>query len=231
MGALFTGIIRAPMTSVVMIFEMTRDYAVIVPLMISNLISLFITSRLQPTPIYEALAEQDGIHLPTAASRNRSSDRQVARIMRSAAQSLAAETTVREALAEFRTSKFNTWLITDASGIIGVVNLTSLEKANAISPDQTLRDLIDPMTFPHVHSDHSLDTALDRMGKVHLDLLPVVNRGNIHKLEGVVTPARRPRCLRNHHPEQSLATRETIVIANRCSRTEYAFRQQCPVCS
>src|ERR1700729_2350630 len=48
MGTAFAGIVRAPMTSVVMIFETTRDYAIIVPLMISNLVSLFISSRLQP---------------------------------------------------------------------------------------------------------------------------------------------------------------------------------------
>ena len=54
MGALFAGIVRAPMTSVLMIFEMTRDYAVIVPLMIANLTSFFISSRFQKQPIYEA---------------------------------------------------------------------------------------------------------------------------------------------------------------------------------
>ncbi len=187
MGTAFAGIVRAPMTSVVMIFEMTQDYAVIAPLMISNLVSLFVASRLQPVPIYEALAEQDGIHLPTAESRNRSPERQVARIMRPPFQSLPAETTVRAALAEFRTSKFNTWLITDSSGIIGVVNLSALQTADAESPNKRLSDLVDPLNFPHVHSDHSLDSALDRMGAHQLDLIPVVNRGNIHKLEGVVT--------------------------------------------
>src|SRR5258708_6882595 len=45
MGALFAGIVRAPMTSVLMIFETTHDYAVIVPLMISNMVSFFISSR------------------------------------------------------------------------------------------------------------------------------------------------------------------------------------------
>jgi len=44
MGAAFAGIVRAPMTSVLMIFEMTQDYPVIVPLMIANLVSLFIVS-------------------------------------------------------------------------------------------------------------------------------------------------------------------------------------------
>jgi CIC family chloride channel protein len=70
MGAVFAGVVRAPMTSVLMIFEMTQDYAVIVPLMIANLVSLFIASRLQHEPIYEALAVQDGIHLPSARRAN-----------------------------------------------------------------------------------------------------------------------------------------------------------------
>src|SRR5207237_10301896 len=69
MGTTFAGIIRVPLTSVIMIFEMTRDYAIIVPLMISNLVSFYISYKLQKTPIYEALAHQLGIHLPNVATR------------------------------------------------------------------------------------------------------------------------------------------------------------------
>src|SRR5207245_11676513 len=95
MGTAFAGIVRAPMTSVVMIFEMTQDYAVIVPLMISNLISFFISSRLQRQPIYEALAIQDGIHLPTAETRQRRGQRQDIRVMRTATELLRAQATVK----------------------------------------------------------------------------------------------------------------------------------------
>ncbi|HEY2432346.1 MAG TPA: chloride channel protein [Vicinamibacterales bacterium] len=63
MGALFAGILRAPMTSVFMIFEITQDYQILVPLMVANLLSFAISRRLQPTPIYHALLKQDGIHL------------------------------------------------------------------------------------------------------------------------------------------------------------------------
>ena len=70
MGTAFAGIVRTPLTSVIMIFEVTRDYNIIVPLMISNLIAFFISYRLQQEPIYEALAHQDGVHLPTAQSRS-----------------------------------------------------------------------------------------------------------------------------------------------------------------
>src|SRR6266576_2642756 len=68
MGAAFAGIIRTPLTSVIMIFEITRDYTIIVPLMISNLIAFFISQKLQKVPIYEALAQQDGLHLPHRTS-------------------------------------------------------------------------------------------------------------------------------------------------------------------
>jgi CIC family chloride channel protein len=69
MGAAFAGIVRVPLTSVIMIFEITRAYSIIVPLMIANLMSYFISSRLQEEPIYEALQRQDGIHLPPGTPR------------------------------------------------------------------------------------------------------------------------------------------------------------------
>jgi len=58
MGTTFAGIVRVPLTSVIMIFEMTRDYSIIVPLMISYLRSLAISYNSQRTPIYQALAHQ-----------------------------------------------------------------------------------------------------------------------------------------------------------------------------
>jgi CIC family chloride channel protein len=59
MGTLFAGIIRAPMTSVFMIFEITQDYQILVPLMVANLLSFAISRRYQAVPVYEALLRQD----------------------------------------------------------------------------------------------------------------------------------------------------------------------------
>jgi CIC family chloride channel protein len=69
MGAAFAGIVRTPMTSVIMIFEVTRDYTIIVPLMIANLCSYVLAQRLQKLPIYEALSRQEGIAMPSIAHR------------------------------------------------------------------------------------------------------------------------------------------------------------------
>ena len=65
MGAAFAGIVRTPMTSVIMIFEVTRDYTIIVPLMIANMCSYVLAKKLQKLPIYEALSRQDGIVMPS----------------------------------------------------------------------------------------------------------------------------------------------------------------------
>ena len=64
MGAFFAGAIRAPITSILIIFEMTGDYAIILPLMISNVISYTVAVRLHPVPIYDALLQQDGVPMP-----------------------------------------------------------------------------------------------------------------------------------------------------------------------
>ncbi len=188
MGTAFAGIIRAPMTSVVMIFEITRDYAVIVPLMISNLVSFFISSRLQKQAIYESLARQDGIHLPTAETRQLDSHRQVILAMRPATQILSADMTVPQALEKIQSSEFTAWPVTNDRGLIGVLSFGKLQQAAAAAPDaKHIEDLLDGEDFPHLHVDHPLSLALERMGACQVNALPVVNRGNIHKLEGLVT--------------------------------------------
>ncbi|MGD0912729.1 MAG: chloride channel protein [Terracidiphilus sp.] len=64
MGAVFAGVVRAPMTSVLIIFEMTGGYGLVLPLMIANMSAFALARTWRHTPIYEALLEQDGIFLP-----------------------------------------------------------------------------------------------------------------------------------------------------------------------
>ena len=186
MGTAFAGIVRAPMTSVVMIFETTRDYAVIVPLMISNLVSFFISSRLQKQPIYEALARQDGIHLPTAETRQQE-PRRVVLAMRPAHEMLSGEMTAEDAMTKAQSSDLKAWPVSDADGVIGVISFRQLQQGAALAPPRLLKELVDKTDFPHVHADHPISLALERMGAFELDLLPVVSRADVHKLEGIVT--------------------------------------------
>lgn len=68
MGATFCGTIRAPITSVLIIVELTAGYGLILPLMIANMSAYALARYLRPVPIYEALLAQDGVELPKAAA-------------------------------------------------------------------------------------------------------------------------------------------------------------------
>ncbi|MGA2087070.1 MAG: chloride channel protein [Terracidiphilus sp.] len=188
MGAVFAGIVRVPMTSVLMIFEMTRDYAVIVPLMIANMTSLFISRRFQKQPIYEALALQDGIHLPSPSTLHQTSQRTVVQVMRRSPEVLSARMSVKDAIERTRAAQARIWPVSDGQYFLGMLNVETLECAFVDGrKEQPLTDLVETLHVPHVHMDHALHLALERMSTHHLDVLPVVHRADIHKLEGIVT--------------------------------------------
>jgi len=198
MGTAFAGIVRTPLTSVFMIFEVTRDYTIIVPLMISNLIAFFISQRLQHQPIYEALARQDGVHLPTDEHRATRARLRVTTAMRQAGDEiLSPKTSVADALRRGALSTLEAWPVVDGTELQGMVERRELELALAAGRgEQSLMTLLrerpprrraDAVALPHVHPDHNLTLALERMGALRHTVLPVVSRSNIRHLLGVVT--------------------------------------------
>jgi chloride channel protein, CIC family len=197
MGTAFAGIVRAPLTSVIMIFELTRDYSIIVPLMLSNLIAFFISQRLQPQPIYEALVRMEGIHLPSRELHAEGARFQVITAMRPAPGTLSPKLSIAEALNRLSASPLHTWPVSEDGSLAGMVSQTELEAAvTAGRGDQQLSTLLKERAppvaqhgggLPHLHPDHNLTMALERLGTLQQDVLPVVSRDNVRELLGVVT--------------------------------------------
>ena len=193
MGTAFAGIIRTPLTSVIMIFELTRDYSIIVPLMISNLISYFISSRLQTEPIYEALVHQDGIHLPRPEHKLPRDQRRISAIMREIPRLPSPEHTTADAVRLAHEAQLDVVPVLSAKGLEGVLSLASLEAELARgNGGQKLVETCIPGAaaayeeFPHLHPDHSLMLALNRIGTAGSRTLPVVSRTDIHLLLGIL---------------------------------------------
>jgi CIC family chloride channel protein len=195
MGAAFAGVVRVPLTSVIMIFEITRDYSIIVPLMIANLLSYFVSSRLQEEPIYEALQHQDGVHLPSGA-RAREDLLTVAHALKPETRALPATLSVAQALSSVDAER-SIWPVADESGLRSMIAKEQLEAAAAAGlGERTLGDLVpdpgpiedlDQARFPHVHPDHSLQSAMERLAQSGLPELPVVSRSNIRELLGTIS--------------------------------------------
>jgi CIC family chloride channel protein len=195
MGVAFAGIVRVPLTSVIMIFEMTRDYSIIVPLMISNLISFYISYHLQREPIYEALQHQDGIHLP-AGARDRQGMPVVWAAVTPAEHVFSGSDTVEDA-AKSLDEERNAAPVVGEHGLLGMASLAQLQKhvaeghgGWALAQVLPAYDSSDPLTvenFPHLHVDQPLDAALRHMAQAKLNVLPVVSRTNVRNLRGVVS--------------------------------------------
>jgi CIC family chloride channel protein len=200
MGAAFAGIIRTPLTSVIMIFEVTRDYSIIVPLMISNLIAFFISQKLQREPIYEALAHQDGLHLPHGAFRARAG-LWVTSAMRKAPLAFTPDMKVDEAAGQAGDTDLESWPVADENGLLGMVRMSDIIEATSGSQRPvTIATIMkrargpgaedgEGLQFPHVHSDQPLGLALARMGDSGHNALPVVSRANARLIVGIVTLA------------------------------------------
>jgi len=185
MGTAFAGVVRTPLTSVIMIFEITRDYTIIVPLMISNMIAFFISQKLQPEPIYEALSHQEGIHLPTAQSRAEADRIHVQEAMRPALAVFSPDVTIAAALKQAQNGPYDAWPVIGDNQLRGMVRKSEILQA---AQDGAMEKPLSQMRLytDHVHSDHSLSLALERMGSSGLDVLPVVSRANVTQLVGLV---------------------------------------------
>ncbi|MGE5749300.1 MAG: chloride channel protein [Gemmatimonas sp.] len=192
MGTAFAGIVRTPLTSVIMIFEVTRDYSIIVPLMISNLLAFYISQRMQKEPIYEALARQDGLHLPKHSTDIRASQHPVTLAIREPPEALSSDMKLKDAVLRVEGTELESWPVSGHRGLIGMVRTTDITSAVSSGEGEgTVGDIVkrtsegeEPV---HIHTDHPLSEALFRMGESGHDVLPVVSRANARVLLGLVT--------------------------------------------
>jgi chloride channel protein, CIC family len=186
MGTLFAGIIRAPMTSVFMIFEITQDYQILVPLMVANLLSFVISRRFQPTPVYHALLQQDHVHLPSPATRITSASWTAADVMGSEVSLIPPETRVQTIWDTSRRNGAPAFLIGTPERLVGMVNAQQLaaavESGHQSDPVGSLLD----HEIVHAHPDHPSETVLERLAQSG-GILPIVSRDDTQKVLGVVT--------------------------------------------
>jgi CIC family chloride channel protein len=174
------------MTSVFMIFEITQDYQILVPLMIANMLSFMISRRFQPVPLYHALLHQDGIHLPSPATQASMRSRTAQHLMHTDLSFIAADSSVEHAWQWALEHDAPAYLVGSQGAVLGLVTRGQLEDWRASQrPDDAIGPLLAD-SFVHVHPDHPLDIVLDRLSETD-GFLPVVSRTNARHVEGVVT--------------------------------------------
>lgn len=190
MGAVFAGIVRAPITSVLIIFEMTGSYGLILPLMISNMLSYIITRHFRPTPIYEALLEQDGIFLPER--RKGSVQHSLDLLLVSDAMSYKpvtfhGDSTVKEALKQKNLDEFSNFPVVDSKRkFLGFVTKARLRRTLAENGEnQKVKNLI--YGKDAILSNQPIVNAIIKMNEKEIRHLAVLNYLDKKELIGILT--------------------------------------------
>ena len=187
MGAVFAGVVRAPMTSVLIVFEMTGGYGLVLPLMIANSTAYVLARRLRPVPIYEALLAQDGVVLPHAESaRGTLSALRVRDAMSTSLVTLLSTTSLGDAARLAQAHGHATYPVVDEAGsFVGLLSEARLARALAEDGgEKAVRDVA--KRKEHVHADETLLRVVARMTRLGVRQLPVLSRGDA-MLEGIVT--------------------------------------------
>jgi CIC family chloride channel protein len=190
MGTLFAGFLRAPMTSVFMVLEVSGNYSIILPVMVSNTIAYLISRNYQPVPLFDMLSRQDGLDLPSMEEQREEAVLRVEDAMRPLSSPILMGTdTVAQALERIGKRPDAVFLVDqgnfDNAGWSAVTKKMLEQEALRGNGSQTLHHLASSARLPWVHPDQRLDVAIRLIGD--RPLIPVVNRFDHSRLEGVVS--------------------------------------------
>ncbi|MFZ3263630.1 MAG: chloride channel protein [Terriglobales bacterium] len=187
MGVLFAGFLRAPMTSVFMVLEVSGNYSIILPVMVANTIAYVISRGLRPVAIFDVLTRQDGLDLPSMEEQREEGILRVEDAMHPATGPLLdAKDTVELALQQVDVKSPDVRLVRlNPTGWSSVTGQELATMAKEGKGSLTLGSVLATRQIPYLHPDHPLEMALRYVDRY--PLLPVVSRADFRKLEGVVS--------------------------------------------
>jgi CIC family chloride channel protein len=187
MGAYFAAVIRAPFTSILIIFELTQDYKVMLPLMLANITAYILSQKISNGSIYEQISEQDGIHLPTKEDNEILEQITVEDAMIKDVKTLNSNLTVKDALSIVNHSEITGFPVMRNGLVFGVISSNEIGQAFAkFEGDTNISEVCNKKLYS-VYPDQSLTIAFHYLKKYRVGRLLVVSRVNDRKLVGIIT--------------------------------------------
>ncbi len=187
MTSLLVSVIRTPFTAFVLLFEMTHDYELILPLMVSSITAYWIAEAISPYSVYEEVAEYEGVHLPNQKDSEYLTELSVEDCMIRDVFTLRGSITVEEAMKQIEGKPFSGFPIVFKEQLYGVINLYELRTQFKKDPTVKLHE-ITKYNAIYVYPDQNLLVAMDKMKRFNISRLPVVTRFNNRHLVGLITP-------------------------------------------
>jgi len=188
MGAMFAGAASAPITSMIMIPEMTNNWSLLPPLMISCITSFYISSYLlKGSSIYTLKLERRGVDIKNLAIPDDLANVKVEEVMQAKVVTVTENTTVSEFMKYPLQYGHTTFPVVTDSKLVGMVNFAQALKIPQDKRDSTTVKDIMSQTPVVVFAGESVRDALKKMQKNVITKIPVVDKNNLQTLLGILT--------------------------------------------
>ncbi len=191
MGAVAAGAMHAPITAILIIFELTDDYRIILPLMISCIISVLITTRLKKDSIYTLKLSRRGINLSQGQEVNVLHSLHVSDVISEDVERVPENARFSNLMDLIVTSPHPNFFVVDQQNhLLGIISIHDIRRVIYESEVlQTLliaRDIMTPSSH-YFTPDDTLDIVMKAFGEMNVDELPVVNNELEKKLIGTIS--------------------------------------------
>jgi CIC family chloride channel protein len=202
MGAVFASTARAPITAVLIIFELTGDYRIILPLMIAVIVATALSNQLSADTIYTLKLRRRGIDIDAPPPASPMDQISVAEAMGELPRALAPEEPLRGVIARFTAERTDALPVLDQDGrLLGVIAAVDVEQALGRSTDDLSAGAL-VHEAPELRTDHSLQDAVRALAVTDDEGLPVLDAGGEHVV-GWLTHRQLLRTYREHLDEHS----------------------------
>jgi CIC family chloride channel protein len=187
MGAFFAAAVHGPITAIILLFEMTRDYALILPLMTAVVFSVFVARSFSRESIYTFRLVRRGVDIDRQEAADLLGTVRVRQVMTRDFPTVLPSTPVVELINELHESGHHGFPMVDEEGnFAGVVTLEDVEAVmSRLEPGLTAGDIATKSPIV-AYPDQSIHDAVAQLGGRDVGRIPVVDRRRPNKLIGVL---------------------------------------------
>ncbi|MCC0178474.1 chloride channel protein [Waterburya agarophytonicola K14] len=184
MAAFFTAVVRVPVTAIVIIFEMTADFNLVLPLMITSAVAYIVAESFSQGSLYEHLLEASGIEITEEHPQNDfMSELTADDVMESRVETLPSDLTLPKLIQAMSRSHHRGFPVVEDGKLVGIITQSDIPKDSKQNSEVLLQDIMTPQPIS-VCPDTSLADVLYLLNRYQLSRLPVTEGS---KLLGIIT--------------------------------------------
>ncbi|MEA5617059.1 chloride channel protein [Cronbergia sp. UHCC 0137] len=186
MAAFLSAVSKVPITAVVIVFEMTTDFNLVLPLMIVSVVAYIVADKIDHRSLYDLLLEWKGIYINKKPSgEGLLTQISATDVMQRRVETLSKQTTIDQAIQAFSDSHHRHFPVMEKGLIVGILTQTDLGNIDSqrISGDMTISEIMTPEPIT-VSPTSPLSYVLLLLNRHNINCLPVTEG---RKLVGIIT--------------------------------------------